>query len=76
MLVRILQRRLIEHRREAIHREIQEAYSEYRRQGWDAQFAGVAQNQDDQLMDGAIPTAWDEDEWTWQQGVHGRSDQF
>ncbi|PKO13781.1 MAG: AbrB/MazE/SpoVT family DNA-binding domain-containing protein [Chloroflexi bacterium HGW-Chloroflexi-10] len=35
------------------------------RQGWEAQFAAMAKNGDDQLMDEAIPTQWEEDEWTW-----------
>ena len=35
------------------------------RAGWDEQFAAMAKNKDDQLLDESIPTRWDEEEWTW-----------
>lgn len=37
------------------------------RQGWDAAFEAMAEASDDQLLDGDVllPTAWDDDEWTW-----------
>ena len=35
------------------------------RQGWDAQFASMAEQNDDQLLDQMTPTQWDEEEWTW-----------
>ena len=35
------------------------------RAGWEARFAGMAEKMDDQLLDDATPTQWDEDEWTW-----------
>jgi antitoxin MazE len=35
------------------------------RQGWDAQFAAMAAQGDDQLLDSAPATQWDEEEWTW-----------
>ena len=31
------------------------------RQGWDAQFAGMAQQNDDRLLDQMTPTQWDEE---------------
>ena len=34
------------------------------RQGWDAQFAAMAAHEDDQLLDSASATPWDEEEWT------------
>jgi antitoxin MazE len=40
--------------------------SAYRpRAGWKNQFADMADKGDDQLLDGVVPTRWDEDEWTW-----------
>jgi antitoxin MazE len=35
------------------------------RQGWDAQFAAMAAQRDDQLLDPVPATQWDEEEWTW-----------
>ncbi len=35
------------------------------RQGWDAQFAAMAEHHDDRLLDENIATQWDEEEWTW-----------
>ncbi len=37
------------------------------RHGWDATFQAMAQQGDDQLLDGDAlqATTWDEDEWTW-----------
>jgi antitoxin MazE len=35
------------------------------RQGWDARFAAMAAQGDDQLLDPIPATAWDEEEWTW-----------
>lgn len=35
------------------------------RQGWAAQFTAMAEHGDDQLLDQAISTQWDVDEWTW-----------
>jgi antitoxin MazE len=35
------------------------------RQGWDTQFAAMAEHGDDQLLDETLPTSWDEQEWTW-----------
>ncbi len=35
------------------------------RQGWELQFLGMAENRDDQILDGLISTQWDEDEWEW-----------
>jgi antitoxin MazE len=35
------------------------------RDGWDAQFASMAEHRDDQLLDEATLTRWDEEEWTW-----------
>ena len=37
------------------------------RTGWDRAFQGMAEQQDDQLLDGDMGpgTTWDEDEWTW-----------
>ncbi|MFM2430520.1 MAG: hypothetical protein RLZZ511_1733 [Cyanobacteriota bacterium] len=35
------------------------------RAGWDAAFATMATNQDDQLLDQAEPTEWDQTEWEW-----------
>ena len=38
-----------------------------RRQGWEEHFERMAQQGDDQLLDGdgLPPTAWDEQEWEW-----------
>ncbi len=36
-----------------------------RRQGWEAQFAAMAELGDDRLLDEPRPTEWDEVEWTW-----------
>jgi antitoxin MazE len=35
------------------------------RQGWEAQFAAMAEHGDDQLLDQVPATQWEEDEWTW-----------
>jgi antitoxin MazE len=35
------------------------------RSGWAARFAGMADKGDDQLLDEAVSTQWDENEWTW-----------
>jgi antitoxin MazE len=37
------------------------------RHRWDAAFKAMAEQSDDELLDGdvLIPTAWDEDEWEW-----------
>jgi antitoxin MazE len=35
------------------------------REGWDAQFTMMAQQGDDHLLDEALPTQWDEKDWTW-----------
>ena len=36
-----------------------------RRHDWDAHFARMAEAGDDQLLDQAVPTQWDEEEWVW-----------
>ena len=36
-----------------------------RRAGWDAQFAAMAAQGDDQLLDTHQSTEWDDTEWTW-----------
>ena len=35
------------------------------RQDWEDQFAEMAKQGDDQLLDEVPPTQWDEEEWTW-----------
>jgi antitoxin MazE len=35
------------------------------RQGWEALFAAMAKNTDDQLLDEPLPTQWDQEEWVW-----------
>ncbi len=35
------------------------------RQGWAEQFAAMAEQGDDRLLDQASATQWDLDEWTW-----------
>ena len=35
------------------------------RQGWEAQFVAMAENDDDRLLNEAAPTQWDGEEWTW-----------
>ncbi len=35
------------------------------RHNWDEQFRAMAERGDDQLLDQAILTAWDTDEWEW-----------
>ena len=35
------------------------------RQGWEAQFASMAEHRDDRSLDEPTPTQWDETEWTW-----------
>ena len=35
------------------------------RLGWDVQFAGMAENGEDQLIEGHLPTRWDAEEWKW-----------
>ncbi len=39
--------------------------SRHPRQGWEDLFAEMAKYGDDQLLDEAPPTQWDEEEWTW-----------
>lgn len=35
------------------------------REGWETQFALMAANNDDQLLEDMIISEWDEEEWTW-----------
>jgi antitoxin MazE len=35
------------------------------RQGWEARFASMAENHDDQLLDQMAQTQWDDEGWTW-----------
>jgi antitoxin MazE len=35
------------------------------RAGWEEQFRAMATNRDDRLLDGNVPTKWDEIEWEW-----------
>ena len=35
------------------------------RQGWESQFAEMAEYGDDRLLDEIIPTQWDQEDWTW-----------
>ena len=35
------------------------------RQGWEAQFAAMAEHGDDRLLDQTASTQWEENEWTW-----------
>ncbi len=35
------------------------------RQDWEERFVDMANRGDDQLLDEAHPTQWDEEEWTW-----------
>jgi antitoxin MazE len=35
------------------------------RQGWETQFAAMAEHGDDRLLDEVAPTQWDGEEWTW-----------
>ena len=35
------------------------------RDGWAAQFSALAASQDDQMLDAALPTEWDEADWEW-----------
>ena len=35
------------------------------REGWDAEFAAMAETRDDALLDGSTSTEWDDTEWTW-----------
>jgi len=35
------------------------------RAGWATRFAEMAEKGDDHLLDEAISTQWDQDEWTW-----------
>lgn len=39
--------------------------SRHPRQGWEERFADMVKQGDDQLLDEAPPTQWDEEEWTW-----------
>jgi antitoxin MazE len=39
--------------------------SRHLRQDWEDRFAEMAKQGDDQLLDEAPPTRWDEEEWTW-----------
>jgi len=35
------------------------------RAGWKEAFRAMAERRDDQLLEGAVPTRWDEEEWEW-----------
>ena len=35
------------------------------RQGWEQQFAAMARNGDDTLLDPYTPTRWEKEEWEW-----------
>ena len=35
------------------------------RHAWDKQFRDMAEQGDDRLLDEAVPTQWDKDEWEW-----------
>jgi antitoxin MazE len=35
------------------------------RQDWEAHFANMSERGDDQLLDEATPTQWDDEEWEW-----------
>lgn len=35
------------------------------RQGWEEQFANMAKNSDDPLLDEITPAEWDAEKWTW-----------
>ncbi|MBP6002576.1 MAG: AbrB/MazE/SpoVT family DNA-binding domain-containing protein [Pyrinomonadaceae bacterium] len=35
------------------------------RAGWDEAFKAMAENEDDEMMDGATPTAFEKREWQW-----------
>ena len=35
------------------------------REGWGAQFAQMAQKEDDRLLDENVQILWDEEEWVW-----------
>ncbi|MEO5925382.1 MAG: AbrB/MazE/SpoVT family DNA-binding domain-containing protein [Bryobacteraceae bacterium] len=35
------------------------------REGWEEAFHAMAVRGDDQSLDAAVPTTWDETEWTW-----------
>jgi antitoxin MazE len=35
------------------------------RHGWEKQFANMAEQGDDRLLDEPASTPWDEEEWTW-----------
>ena len=35
------------------------------RHDWDKQFRAMAEHGDDRLLDEAVPTQWDKDEWEW-----------
>jgi antitoxin MazE len=35
------------------------------RQGWEVQFAAMAEAGDDRLLDAPVSTAFDQDEWEW-----------
>ena len=39
--------------------------AQHPRQGWEAQFAAMAEQGDDRLLDRAPATQWEKDEWTW-----------
>ncbi len=39
--------------------------AQHPRQGWEAQFAAMAENGDDHILDETLPTHWDEEDWTW-----------
>lgn len=35
------------------------------RAGWDEQFKAMAENEDDELLDGNVPNAFEKKEWQW-----------
>jgi antitoxin MazE len=39
--------------------------AQHPRQGWDVQFAVMAETGDDRPLDPILPTQWEEDDWTW-----------
>jgi antitoxin MazE len=39
--------------------------TQHPRQGWSAQFATMAEQGDDRLLDQVPATSWEENEWTW-----------
>jgi hypothetical protein len=39
--------------------------TEHPREGWEDQFALMAENDDDQLFEELLFTDWDDEDWTW-----------